>query len=214
MTKRLVLVAGNIGVGKTSLTKLIGEKLGWQMGFEEVGNPYLARFYEDMAAWAFHLQLFHLGHRSKQMIEAAEAAESYILDRSLYEDMHIFTRALRKMGNIQEDDYRTYMSVYSLVVDNLPKPDLLLYLKAPVPALIDRIQERGREIEKGIPEDYLELLDRYYDDWLEDYDLSPVLTIPSGDLDFVNRPTHMDIVVDKIVEKLSGKEDVVFPNGS
>jgi deoxyadenosine/deoxycytidine kinase len=214
MTKRLVLVAGNIGVGKTSLTKLIGEKLGWQMGFEEVGNPYLARFYEDMAAWAFHLQLFHLGHRSKQMIEAAEAAESYILDRSLYEDMHIFTRALRKMGNIQEDDYRTYMSVYSLVVDNLPKPDLLLYLKAPVPALIDRIQERGREIEKGIPEDYLELLDRYYDDWLEDYDLSPVLTIPSGDLDFVNQPTHMDIVVDKIVEKLSGKEDVVFPNGS
>jgi deoxyadenosine/deoxycytidine kinase len=118
------------------------------------------------------------------------------------------------MGNIQEDDYRTYMSVYSLVVDNLPKPDLLLYLKAPMLALIDRIQERGREIEKGIPEDYLELLDRYYDDWLEDYDLSPVLTIPSGDLDFVNRPTHMDIVVDKIVEKLSGKEDVVFPNGS
>ncbi len=213
MTKRLVLVAGNIGAGKTSLTKLIGEKLGWQMGFEEVGNPYLGRFYEDMAAWAFHLQLFHLGHRSKQLKAAADAPESYILDRSLYEDMHIFTRALRKMGNIQEEDFQTYSSVYDLVVEHLPKPDLLLYLKAPVPALMDRISKRGREIEKGIPEDYLMLLDDYYEDWTQAYDLSPVLTIPSGDWDFVNKPHHMQIVVEKIEEKLAGKEDVVFPNG-
>lgn len=213
MTKRLVLVAGNIGVGKTSLTKLIGEKLGWQMGFEEVGNPYLARFYEDMAAWSFHLQLFHLGHRSRQMIAAARAPESYILDRSLYEDMHIFTRALRQMGNLEEDDYNTYLSVYELVVEHLPKPDLLLYLRAPVPALLDRIQERGRDIEKGIPQDYLELLDSFYEDWTQSYDLSPMLTIPSGNLDFVNRPADMDIVVGKIQEKLAGKEDVVFPSG-
>jgi len=213
MTKRLVLVAGNIGAGKTSLTKLIGEKLGWQMGFEEVGNPYLGRFYEDMAAWAFHLQLFHLGHRSKQMLAAAKAPESYILDRSLYEDMHIFTRALRKLGNIQEEDYQTYQSVYDLVVDHLPKPDLLLYLKAPVPSLMGRINKRGRDIEKGIPSDYLELLDNYYEEWTQAYDLSPVLTIPSGDWDFVNKPKHMQIVVEKIEEKLAGKEDVVFPNG-
>ncbi len=211
MTKRLVLVAGNIGAGKTSLTRLIGEKLGWQMGFEEVANPYLGRFYEDMAAWAFHLQLFHLGHRSKQMIAAAKAPESYILDRSLYEDMHIFTRALRKMGNIQEEDFQTYQSVYDLVVEHLPKPDLLLYLKAPVTSLLDRISKRGRDIEKGIPADYLQLLDDYYEDWTQAYDLSPVLTIPSGDWDFVNKPRHMQIVVEKIQEKLSGKEDVIFP---
>ncbi len=213
-TKRLVLVAGNIGAGKTSLTKLIGQKLGWQMGFEEVDNPYLGRFYQDMAAWAFHLQLFHLGHRSKQMIAAHKAKESYILDRSLYEDMHIFTRALRQLGNIQEDDYNTYKSVYDLVVQSLPDPDLLLYLKAPVDSIIDRINQRGRDIEKGIPKDYLQLLDSYYEDWIEAYDLSPVLTIPSGDLDFVNQPGHMDIVVAKIQEKLAGKEDVVFPNGN
>ena len=155
-TKRLVLVAGNIGAGKTSLTQMLGEKLAWQMGFEKVDNPYLGRFYKDMAAWAFQLQVFHLGHRSQQMIEASQAAESFIMDRSLYEDFHIFTRALRQLGNISEEDFNTYESVYNLVVKNLPKPDLLLYLKAPVDALLERIQERGREIETGISAEYPE----------------------------------------------------------
>ena len=147
------------------------------------------------------------------MMAAASAPESYILDRSLYEDMHIFTRALRKLDNIQEEDYQTYQSVYDLVVAHLPKPDLLLYLKAPVPSLMERINKRGREIEKGIPADYLALLDNYYEEWTQAYDLSPVLTIPSGDWDFVNKPRHMQIVVEKIEEKLAGKENVVFPNG-
>ena len=172
--KRLILVAGNIGAGKTSLTQMLGEKLGWQMGFEKVDNPYLGRFYKDMAAWAFHLfcwlinclgkqrllcrlispgsfrlrkdmaawafhlQVFHLGHRSEQMIAASAAAESFIMDRSLYEDFHIFTRALRQLGNISKDDYDTYENVYRLVVENLPKPDLLLYLRAPVKALQEK----------------------------------------------------------------------------
>lgn len=212
-TKRLVLVAGNIGAGKTSLTEMLGDKLGWKMGFEKVDNPYLGRFYGDMAAWAFHLQVFHLGHRSRQMIAAAEAPESYILDRSLYEDFHIFTRALRQLGNISEEDYATYKSLYDLVVDTLPKPDLLLYLRAPVESLVERIQQRGRSIESGVSAEYLGLLDVYYEEWIAKYDLSPVLTIPSGNLDFVNRPKHMQIVIEKIQEKLAGKEDVVFPEG-
>ncbi|MDA1329995.1 MAG: deoxynucleoside kinase [Chloroflexi bacterium] len=211
-TKRLVLVAGNIGAGKTSLTQMIGEQLGWQMGFEEVDNPYLGRFYQDMAAWAFHLQVFHLGHRSRQMIAAAQAPESYILDRSLYEDFHIFTRALRQIGDLNAEDYATYESVYDLVVEQLPKPDLLLYLKAPVPALLERIQQRGRSIETGITADYLNLLDGFYEEWIASYDLSPVLTIPSGAWDYVNKPAHIQIVVQKIQEKLAGKEHVLFPD--
>jgi deoxyadenosine/deoxycytidine kinase len=212
MTKHLILVAGNIGVGKTSITQLLGEKLGWQMGFEKVDNPYLGRFYTDMATWAFRLQIFHLGHRSQQMIEASEAPSSFIMDRSLYEDFHIFTRALRQLGNISEEDFNTYESVYRLVVKNLPKPDLLLYLKAPVEALLERIKERGRDIETGISAEYLNLLDTYYEEWIADYELSPVLLIPSGKWDFVNEPQHSQIVVEKIQEKLAGKENVVFPD--
>jgi len=210
-TKRLVLVAGNIGAGKTSLTEMIGKQLGWQMAFEEVDNPYLGRFYKDMAAWAFHLQVFHLGHRSRQMIAAHASPESYILDRSLYEDFHIFTRALRQIGDLNEEDYATYESVYELVVEQLPKPDLLLYLRAPVPALLERIQQRGRAIESGISADYLNLLDGFYEEWIASYDLSPVLTIHSGTWDFVNKPKHIKIVIEKIQEKLAGREDVVFP---
>jgi deoxyadenosine/deoxycytidine kinase len=212
-TKRLVLVAGNIGAGKTSLTEMIGEQLGWQTAFEDIKNPYLARFYEDMAAWSFHLQVFLLGHRSRQMIAAAEAPESFIIDRSLYEDFHIFTRALHKLGNLTHEDYATYQSVYELVVEQLPKPDLLLYLKAPVEALLERIRQRGRVIESGITADYLNLLDSFYEEWVASYDLSPVLTIPSGTWDFVNKPEHIKIVVDAIQDKLAGKKDVVFPNG-
>jgi deoxyadenosine/deoxycytidine kinase len=213
MTKRLILVAGNIGAGKTSITQMLGKELGWQMGFEKVDNPYLGRFYTDMATWAFRLQIFHLGHRSNQMIQAHEAKDSFIMDRSLYEDFHIFTRALRQLDNISEEDFLTYQSVYHLVVKNLPKPDLLLYLKAPVDVIVDRIQQRGREIEEGISSEYLSLLDTYYEEWVAEYELSPVLQIPSGDLDFVNKPEHSQIVVEKIQEKLAGKENVVFPSG-
>lgn len=212
MTKRLILVAGNIGAGKTSITELLGARLGWRTSFESVAdNPYLADFYADMARWSFHLQVFFLGHRAEQHLALARSAESAIADRSIYEDAHIFARVLHHLGNMSERDLYAYRHVYDLVVAQLPRPDLLIYLKAPVSVLMNRIRRRGRAIESGISEDYLELLDSFYNEWLEIFDLCPVLTVHSDDLDFVHRPEHLDVVVQRIRDKLAGKEDIIFP---
>jgi deoxyadenosine/deoxycytidine kinase len=211
-TKRLVLVAGNIGAGKTSITEMLGQQLGWQTGYETIeGNPYLGKFYGDMGAWSFHLQVFLLGQRAQQHLDAARHADSFIIDRSIYEDYHIFARALLELGNISAEDFATYERVYRILVPTLPRPDLLLYLKAPVEALVERIRARGRDIEGGISADYLALLDKYYEEWMAAYDLSPVLRVPSADWDFVNKPGHTRVVIEKIQEKLAGKEEVVFP---
>ncbi len=215
MVKRLVIVAGNIGTGKTSLTERIGSRLGWQTAFESVtDNPYLSDFYADMRAWSFHLQVFFLGHRAAQYLEYTNLPQSAILDRSIYEDALIFARALHEMNNINERDYLSYRRVFDLVVANLPPPDLLIYLKAPVSVLIERIHRRGRAIETGITAEYLSLLESFYEDWMETFDLCPVLTIRTDDLDFVHKPRHLDIVVQRIQDMLAGKEEVVFPANS
>jgi deoxyadenosine/deoxycytidine kinase len=207
MAKHLVLVAGNIGAGKTSLTERIGSRLGWWTGYESVAdNPYLPDFYTDMRAWSFHLQIFFLGHRAEQYLEAARDARSAILDRSIYEDAHIFARALHHMGNLAERDYLAYRNLFELVVNRLPRPDLLIYLKAPVNVLMDRIRRRARNMETGISAEYLSLLDSFYDEWLTAFDLCPVLTIRTDDLDFVHQPGHLETVVHRIQEKLTGKE--------
>jgi deoxyadenosine/deoxycytidine kinase len=209
--KYLVLVAGNISAGKTSLTERVGARLGWQTAFESVGdNPYLAEFYADMRQWSFHLQVFFLGHRARQHLELANSPQSAIADRSIYEDAYIFARALHHLGNLSERDYKSYRAVFDLVAAGLPKPDLLLYLRAPVEVLMARIRRRGRDMERGITSDYLRLLDRFYEEWLEVYDLSPVLTIRTDDLDFVHRPEHLDIVVERIRARLAGREEIVF----
>ena len=213
MIKRLIVVAGNIGVGKTSLTERIGARLGWKTAFESVSdNPYLPDFYADMRAWSFHLQIFFLGHRAKQYLELAGMPESAILDRSIYEDAYIFSRALHYMDNLNERDYLSYRRVFDLLVSKLPPPDLLIYLRAPVPVLVKRIQRRGRAIESGISAEYLSLLDSYYEDWMQNFDICPVLTIRTDDLDFVNRARHLEIVVGRIQDKLAGREEVIFPS--
>ena len=150
MVKRTVVVAGNIGAGKTSLTERLGARLGWQTAFESVSdNPYLPDFYADMHSWSFHLQVFFLGHRAQQYLTLAGSPQSSILDRSIYEDAYIFARALHHMGNLSERDYFAYRNVFDLVVSRLPAPDLLIYLRAPVQVIYERIQRRGREIEFG-----------------------------------------------------------------
>lgn len=214
MTNRLVLVAGNIASGKTSLTERIGGRLGWQTAFESVAdNPYLADFYGDMREWSFHLQVFFLGHRAQQHLELARASRSAIADRSIYEDAHIFARALYHLGNLSERDYRAYLQVYHMVTATLPRPDLLLYLRAPVPVLLERIGRRGRAIEDGITEAYLSLLESFYAEWIETFDLCPVLTIRTDDLDFVHQGPHLDIVVGRILDRLAGREEVHFGAG-
>ncbi|HQK04440.1 MAG TPA: deoxynucleoside kinase [Anaerolineaceae bacterium] len=211
MVKRLILVAGNIGSGKTSLTERIGERLGWHTAYESVvDNPYLPDFYANMREWAFHLQVYFLGHRAQQHLDMYHDPRSAIIDRSIYEDAFIFARALYSMGNINERDYGTYRKVFDLITATLPHPSLLIYLKCPVDTLIKRIQSRGRDIESSISRDYLVLLESYYDDWTSNFDLCPILTIRTDDLDFVHEPRHLNTVVKKIKEKLAGREEIVF----
>jgi len=211
VSKYQVVVAGNIGVGKTSLTERIGSRLGWRTGYESVAdNPYLADFYSDMRSWSFHLQVFFLGHRADQYLEAARDPRSAILDRSVYEDFHIFARALHHMGDFAERDYLAYRRLFELVVNSMPRPNLLIYLKAPVNVLMDRIRRRARGMESGITSEYLTLLDSFYDEWLGAFDMCPVLTIRTDDLDYVHQPKHLDTVVERVQNKLSGKEVVEF----
>ncbi len=213
MKKRLILVAGNIGAGKTSITEKLGERLGWKTGFESVAdNPYLPDFYANMAEWSFHLQVFFLGHRAEQHIKASESNGSAILDRSIFEDFFIFARALRQLGNMNERDYNSYRTVFELITKSLPKPDLLIFLSAPVDVLKNRIDQRGREIESGISEEYLKLLESFYDEWLRNFDTCPVLTIKSNDLNFVDDPDDLQIVIDRINKTLTGRDELILGN--
>lgn len=211
MAKHLVLLAGNIGVGKTSLTERLAARLNWQADYESVSdNPYLPDFYGDMRAWSFHLQVFFLGHRAAQHKVMAAHPRSAIIDRSIYEDAYIFARALRELGNISERDYNAYRRLFDLVAEALPPPSLLIHVEAPVHVLMDRITQRGRAMESGITAEYLSLLARYYTEWLTDFNLCPVLTIRSDSLDFVHRNQDLDIVVRRIQDRLRGRDEVVF----
>lgn len=211
MAKKLILVAGNIGSGKTSLTERIGQRLGWQTAYESVSdNPYLPNFYADMRIWSFHLQIYFLGHRAQQHLEMWNDPRSAIIDRSIYEDAFIFSRALHHLGNLSELDYESYRRVFNLIVNTLPTPALLIYLKAPVEVLLGRIRSRARNMETGITPEYLALLDSYYEEWLQSFDICPVLTIHTDDLDYVHKPQHLDIVVERIQVKLTGKEEIDF----
>jgi deoxyadenosine/deoxycytidine kinase len=211
MPKHLILVAGNIGSGKTSLTERIGKRLGWHTAYESVvDNPYLPNFYKDMKKWSFHLQVYFLGHRAEQHMQMASDPRSAIIDRSIYEDAYIFCRALNHMGNLNELDYHTYLKVFNFLISTLPVPSMLIYLRCPVDVLMSRIHKRGRDIENGISSDYLTLLETYYDDWLQTFDLCPVLTIRTDDLDFVHKSKHLDTVIQRINNKLAGKEEVIF----
>lgn len=212
MAKHLILVAGNIGAGKTSLAERLGARLGWHVTYESVeDNPYLSDFYADMRAWSFHLQVFFLGHRARQHEALSDLPTSAVIDRSIYEDAHIFARALHEMHNMSERDYRAYRALYDLVTSKLPRPDLLIYIEASVPTLCSRIAMRARDMESGITEDYLAHLGRYYDEWIGGFDLCPVLTVPGDDLDFVCYPEHLEIIAERVEAMLAGKEAVQFP---
>ncbi len=197
--QHLIVLAGNIGSGKTSLTQLLSERFGWQASYESVeNNPYLADFYADMRSWAFHLQMYFLGNRAQEVETLLDSDRSAIMDRSIYEDAHIFVRALHEMNNLSDRDYQAYFKLYEMVLRQLPKPSLLIRLDAPVETLVDRIQQRARSIEDTIDPDYLRLLDSYYHQWAADYAESPVLTVNSHRFDFVNNPSHLQQIIDGI----------------
>ena len=197
--KRLIVLAGNIGSGKTSLTQQLSQHIGWQASYESVdNNPYLADFYADMHAWAFHLQMYFLGHRAQEIETLLSSGRSAIMDRSIYEDAHIFVRALHEMNNLSDRDYQAYFKLYDLVLRKLPKPSLLIRLVTPVETLVERIQQRARSIEDTIDLDYLRLLDSYYQQWSSEYAESPVLTVNSLLFDFVNNPSHLQEIIEGI----------------
>jgi deoxyadenosine/deoxycytidine kinase len=209
--KKFVAVAGNIGVGKSTLVELLCTKLGWEPFYEPVAeNPYLADFYSDMPAWSFHSQVFFLSHRLRSHHELAKHPTSVIQDRSVYEDAEVFAQNLFRQGHIQKRDYQTYRELYETVIGFLPPPDLVIYLRASEETLSRRIESRGRDYERTIAPDYLAGLNSLYESWIAGFTLCPVLTVPADDLDFVAHPGHLELVAAKVDEKLTGKEEVNF----
>ncbi|HEX2697619.1 MAG TPA: deoxynucleoside kinase [Anaerolineales bacterium] len=209
--KKFVAVAGNIGVGKSTLVSMLCERLEWQPFYEPVAdNPYLADFYADMSAWSFHSQIFFLTRRLRSHYELAQHPTSVIQDRSVYEDAEIFAENLFLQGHIQPRDYQTYRELYETAAQLLPPPDLMIYLRASVPTLMNRISHRGRDYERTIAPAYLQSLNNLYETWIENFVLCPVLTIPADDLDYVAHSGHLNLIARKVEEKLTGNEEVVF----
>ncbi len=212
--KRFVAIAGNIGVGKSSLTRLLSEKLGWEPFFEAADeNPYLSEVYQDMSRWCFHSEVFFLARKLHYYNLLLKSPHSVIQDRTIYEDAEIFVENFYREGLMNERDYRTYRQLYEAIIPFLPPPDLVIYLQASVPTLEKRIAMRGRDYEKKISRDYLEKLNGLYEEWISRYNFSPVLKIPADRLDFVHSSQHLDLIVEKVLEKLQGKEVVTFEVG-
>ena len=209
--KKFVAVAGNIGVGKSTLVAMLCDRLGWQPFYEpETENPYLADFYSNMRSWAFHSQIFFLTHRLRAHRQLIDHPTSVIQDRSVYEDAQVFAHNLYRQGLIAERDYRTYRELYGVLCAFLPPPDLVVYLRASVSTLVQRISFRGRDYEREITPEYLEQLNQLYEDWINNFSLCPVLSVPADDLDYVAHSSHLDLIVRKIQDKLTGKEEVIF----
>ena len=209
--KKFVAVAGNIGAGKSTLVKLLCEKLYWEPFYEpEAQNPYLPDFYKKMKRWAFHSQVFFLTHRLRIHQQIIEHPNSVIQDRSVYEDAEVFAQNLFNQGHMRGEDFRTYWELYQVLGKFVPPPDLVVYLKTSVPVLKERIINRGRDYEMNIKEKYLTQLNNLYEVWVSKFNLCPVLTVPTDELNYVKHTGHLDLVARKVEEKLTGKEEVVF----
>jgi len=209
--KKFVAVAGNIGVGKSTLVSMLCDRLDWQPFYEPVSeNPYLADFYANMSAWAFHSQVFFLTRRLRIHYELSQHPGSVVQDRSLYEDAEIFAQNLYLQGFMQERDYLSYRELYETAVQLLPPPDLMIYVRGSVPTLMNRISKRGRDYERTITSEYLQSLNDLYETWISNFVLCPVLTIPADDMDYVAHSGHLNLIIEKVDEKLTGNEEVLF----
>ena len=197
-------IAGNIGSGKTTLTRMLSEHYGWTPKYEAVTyNPYLEDYYKDIKRWSFNLEVYFLQQRFKDVLEIASSDDVIIQDRTIFEGVYIFVANNKAMGNLSDRDYETYMDLFKLMMSLVKAPDLLIDLRSSVPHLVSQIQKRGREYEKSIELDYLEGLNNRYEQWISEYP-GRVLTIDADGLDFQNRPEDFALITDKIDAELFG----------
>ncbi|MCF0210633.1 MAG: deoxynucleoside kinase [Bacteroidales bacterium] len=199
-----VAIAGNIGSGKTTLTNMLSEHFGWTPVYENIdNNPYISDFYEDMRRWAFNLQIYFLHRRFEHVIESCKKYDNLVQDRTLYEDAYIFAPNLHSMGLLSSRDYETYRSLFNLMISLTPKPDILIYLKASVPTLINLITKRGRDYEASIRLDYITSLNKRYDDWVNSYEGKKII-VDVDNMNFVDNPEDFGVVVEKINAEING----------
>ena len=198
-----IAIAGNIGAGKTTLTRLLSEHFSWVPNYEDTEtNPYLSDFYDDMQRWSFNLQVYFLNSRYQQILNIQRGEEVVIQDRTVYEDACIFAPNLHDMGLMSKRDFENYITLFETMMSNVNAPDLMIYLKAGIPTLVNHIQSRGRDYESSISLDYLKRLNERYDDWIDNYSEGPLLVINSDDFDFINNKEDLGHIINLISEQL------------
>jgi len=200
-----IAIVGNIGAGKTTLTELLAKNYGWEPLYEAVdNNPYLEDFYSDMKRWSFNLQIYFLNSRFRQIVDIQQNEKNILQDRTIYEDAFIFAENLHDMGLMTSRDYENYRAIFDNITSFIKPPDLLIYLKASVPTLVNNIQRRGREYEIGIRIDYLSKLNEKYDKWIKGYNLGKLLVLDKDNLDFANNTEDLSTIIQKIETEIHG----------
>jgi len=200
-----IAVAGNIGSGKTTITGLLAKHYGWEAQYEDIDdNPYLNDFYEDMQRWSFNLQIYFLNSRFSQIVRIRQSNKTVIQDRTIYEDSYIFAPNLHSMGLMSTRDFENYFALFNLLNSLIEPPDLLIYLRASIPTLVNQINRRGRKYENNIRLDYLKRLNERYEAWVETYNLGRILIIDADNYNFPDRPEDLSAVIDKINAELHG----------
>jgi deoxyadenosine/deoxycytidine kinase len=200
-----VAIAGNIGAGKTTLTKLLAKHYRWEPHYESVDeNPYLDDFYGEMERWSFNLQIYFLNSRFRQILELRKGGKNIIQDRTIYEDAHIFAPNLHAMGLMTNRDFSNYSSLFELMENLVTPPDLLIYLRADIQTLVGQIHKRGRDYENSISIDYLSRLNERYEAWITKYDKGNLLIIDVNNLNFVDKQEDLGTIIDKIDAQING----------
>lgn len=200
-----IAVAGNIGAGKTTLTSLLSKHFGWEAHYEDVDdNPYLNDFYNDMQRWSFNLQIYFLNTRFNQILSFRRSGKTLVQDRTIYEDAYIFAPNLHAMGLMSTRDFENYFTLFNMLSSLIQSPDLIIYLRASVPTLVNQIQKRGRKYEDNIRLDYLKRLNERYEAWIESYNVSKILIVDVDSYNFIDKQEDLSVVIDKVSAEIHG----------